>query len=291
MSRGEIEISPASRPGGIRGWAAGFLAGVRERNARAVLEAKLEGLDPATRALVMGEDERSHYGDVDLDDTGLQHVERSFTIDRIRFLREVLPGGAGGTVADLGDTNGIFLRSMGKGGIGVNLSDPAVRSLRTRGLEALKADIGHLPFRDGSVEVVLLFETLEHVPDPVGVLREIGRVCSGSLILSIPHVGRTTIHGAGYDPGKPAAQHHIFEFSVPDFREILTHTPFVLGKDRVATVLGGRGRILDRFVIGLWAALRERDMFIGCFRGFYICHLLRRDRIPAGQPAGVPGAT
>ncbi|HUK37608.1 MAG TPA: class I SAM-dependent methyltransferase [Methanomicrobiales archaeon] len=256
---------------------------MRERNASRILEAKLAAADAETRALVTGEDERRHYGDLDLDDPGLQNVARSFTLDRIRFIREVFPGGVSGTVVDLGDTNGIFLRSLGKKGIGVNLSGPAVRSLRARGLETLQADIGSLPFRDDSVDVVLLFETLEHVPDPIRVLREIGRVTKRSLVLSIPLVGRTAIHGERYDPGRPAAQHHIFEFSVPDFREIVTHTPFEIERDRVATVLGGGGGALDRLVISLWSVFREPDMFCGCFRRFYLCHLVRKEPDP-GDP-------
>ncbi len=270
--------SPPSPTQRILSWARRFLAGVLERNALENMEAKLGGLDPRIRALVTGEDERSHYGDMDLEEIGLQHIARSFTIDRIRFIRDTLPRGIRGTVVDLGDTNGIFLRSMGQEGIGVNISDPAIRSLRARGLETLKADIEFLPFRDNSIELVLLFETLEHVPNPIKVLREIGRVCSRSLVLSIPLVGKTTIHGGGYDPERPAEQHHIFEFSVPDFREILTHTPFVLGRDQIATVLGEKGRILDRLVIALWSIFREKDMFCGCFRRFYICHLVRKDR-------------
>ncbi len=241
------------------------------------MEAKLEGLDPGTRALVSGEDERYHYGDVDLGQVGLQLVTRSFTIDRIRFIREVLPDGIHGPVVDLGDTNGIFLRSLGQRGIGVNISDQAARSLRGRGMESVKADIESLPFRDGSIEVVLLFETLEHLPNPIRALQEIGRVCSGSLILSIPFVTRTTIHGAGYDPRRPVAQHHIFEFSVPDFRQILTHTPFETREDRNSTVLGGAGSVTDRIAIALWSVLRERDMFCGCFRRFYLCHLAPRE--------------
>jgi hypothetical protein len=131
---------------------------------------------------------------------------------------------------------------------------------------------------------VLLFETLEHVPDPIRVLREIGRVCSGSLVLSIPLVGRTIIRGARYDPARPAGQHHIFEFSVPDFKKILTHTPFSVERDSIATVLGGKGNPLDRLVIALWSILRERDMFCGCFRSFYVCHLVKRNPAP-----GIPG--
>ena len=275
--------SPTSNSQRILSWARRFLAGVLERNAREIMEAKLGELDPRTRALVIGENERSHYGDIDLDEIGLQHVARSFTIDRIQFIRNALPQRVRGTVVDLGDTNGIFLRSMRQGGIGVNISDLAVRSLHARGLETLKADIEFLPFKDNSIEVVLLFETLEHVPNPVKVIQEIGRVCSRSLVLSIPLVGRTTIHGGRYDPERPVGQHHIFEFSISDFREILTHTPFVVERDQIATVLGKRGLVLDRIVIALWSIFRERDMFCGCFRRFYICHLVRKDRAP-GDP-------
>jgi SAM-dependent methyltransferase len=247
------------------------------------MEAKLAGLDPETLALVTKEDERSHFQDVDLGDAGLQYLVRSFTIDRIRFVREVLPEGVHGPVVDLGDTNGIFLRSLKQSGISVNISDPAVRSLHGRAMEVVKADVESLPFKDKSVEVVLLFETLEHLPNPLRALGEIGRVCSRSLILSIPLVSLTTIHRAHYDPTRPATQDHIFEFSVPDFKRILSHTPFELERDRIVMVLGGGGGIFDRIAIALWSIFRERDMFCGCFRRFYLCHLVRRGT--AGRPS------
>ena len=238
------------------------------------MEAKLGGLDSETKALVTGEDERSHFQDVDLPDAGLQHLVRSFTIDRIRFIQDSLPGGVRGPVVDLGDTNGIFLRFLKQGGIGVNISDPAVRSLHGRGLDAVKADIESLPFRDGSIGVVLLFETLEHLPDPIRALREIGRVCSGSLILSIPYIRATNINAARSHGERPATQDHIFEFSVPDLKRVLTHTPFEIRREGISTVMGGAGGIPDRVVIAIWSVLRERDMFLGCFRRFYLCHLV-----------------
>ena len=263
-----------------------LLAKVLERNARQIMEAKLSGLDPDTRALVIREDERSHFQDVDLPDAGLQHLVRSFTIDRIRFIQDTLPEGVRGPVVDLGDTNGIFLRFLKQGGIGVNISDPAVRSLHGRGMDAVKADIEFLPFKDRSIEVVLLFETLEHLPNPIRALGEIGRVCSRSLILSIPYVSLTTIHDARYDPARPATQEHIFEFSVPDLKQILTHTPFEIRRDGISTVLGGAGGIPDRIAIALWSVFRERDMFLGCFRRFYLCHL-----VLAARAGGMDGGT
>jgi SAM-dependent methyltransferase len=246
-----------------------------------MMEAKLRALDPETRGLIAGEDERSHFQDMDLGDVGLQYLVRSFTIDRIRFIRDALSTWVRDPVVDLGDTNGIFLRSLKQGGISVNISDPAVRSLHRRGIEAVKADVEFLPFKDGSIEVVLLFETLEHLPNPIRALGEIGRVCSSSLILSIPLVGQTTIHGSRYDPTRPVTQHHIFEFSVQDFKQILTHTPFELERDHIATVLGGSGSIADRITIALWSIFREKDMFCGCFRRFYLCHLIRTGRARA----------
>jgi len=50
----------------------------------------------------------------------------------------------------------------------------------------------HLPFEDGSVDHVLCTEVLEHVPDPAGLLSEIGRVLrkGGGLILTVPWSAR-----------------------------------------------------------------------------------------------------
>ncbi len=43
-----------------------------------------------------------------------------------------------------------------------------------------------LPFADKSVDVACAFEVLEHLPDPEQAMREIARVASGSVVLSVP---------------------------------------------------------------------------------------------------------
>lgn len=48
------------------------------------------------------------------------------------------------------------------------------------------ADICRLPFPDDSFDLVLAIEVLEHVPDPVGALRELDRVARRHLVLSVP---------------------------------------------------------------------------------------------------------
>ena len=51
----------------------------------------------------------------------------------------------------------------------------------------LQGDAFQLPFRDHSVPVVVCAEVLEHLPDAQAALAEMRRVCSGTLILSVPN--------------------------------------------------------------------------------------------------------
>ena len=93
-----------------------------------------------------------------------------------------------------------FFEAAQKDGVSVNISDPAVKSLHGRGMETVMADIEFLPFKDNSIHTIFLFETLEHVPNPITLLDEISRVCSDTLIVSIPFVEKTKIHPYNYDP-------------------------------------------------------------------------------------------
>lgn len=46
--------------------------------------------------------------------------------------------------------------------------------------------VEHLPFADGTFDLVLGIEMLEHVPDPDRALQELRRVCSGRAVFSVP---------------------------------------------------------------------------------------------------------
>ncbi len=48
-------------------------------------------------------------------------------------------------------------------------------------------DIFRLPFNDDRFELVLALEVLEHLENPLGALRELMRVSSRYLLLSVPH--------------------------------------------------------------------------------------------------------
>jgi 2-polyprenyl-3-methyl-5-hydroxy-6-metoxy-1,4-benzoquinol methylase len=249
-----------------------FLFGIFERNARRIYERKLVDLDVQTRTLVEQEDERHHLADMELAEAGSQFVVRSFTIDRIQFLKECGVGRLG-IVTDLGDSNGIFLRYLKLDGVSVNISDPTIKSLKSKNLNVVKADVERLPFKSGSISTVMLFETLEHVPNPILLLSEIERVCDDSLILSIPYVSVTKINQYKYNPSIPIFQHHIFEFSPDDFKKIVSHTRFTIHSERVVTVIGINNTALESLVFFFWNLFVEPDMYCGCFRKFYMCQM------------------
>jgi len=61
--------------------------------------------------------------------------------------------------------------------IGIDLSAEAVAQARERGREIVQGDLGEpLPFDDASFDGVVLKDVLEHVPDPVALVREARRV-------------------------------------------------------------------------------------------------------------------
>jgi SAM-dependent methyltransferase len=70
----------------------------------------------------------------------------------------------------------------------VDLSAPAVQSLRERGADARVGSISALPFADRSFELVCALDIVEHVDDDERALAELVRVTrdDGTLLLSVP---------------------------------------------------------------------------------------------------------
>jgi SAM-dependent methyltransferase len=74
--------------------------------------------------------------------------------------------------------------------VGVEIDGQVVEHARRRyGLDFRMADVLDLPFHDGSFDLVVSFETIEHVRDPDAALDELGRVMApgGLLLLSTPN--------------------------------------------------------------------------------------------------------
>lgn len=159
------------------------------------------------------------------------------------FIREVIDalnknGDAVNGWVDVGDSDGaarlLFLKSApdmkGLRTFGVNLEQEAVEMIRSKGLEAECMNAMDLHKKGNSFDVVSVFETLEHMPDPIGFLERIYQVVGRHLVISVPLI-RTSRVGLSYltpkwnPQNKPAySNNHFFELSPRDWRKLFSHT-------------------------------------------------------------------
>ena len=98
--------------------------------------------------------------------------------------------------------------------VGVDLDTAAVEHARERyGLEVHVADVAELPFPDDRFDLVVSFETIEHVPDPARVVGEFRRVLAddGHLIVSTPNRDQYVVDN----------EFHTREFTTGEFDQLL----------------------------------------------------------------------
>lgn len=95
------------------------------------------------------------------------------------------------TVLDIGCGDGLLMEELKKKGIkikGIDISSKAVEIAKNRGLDAIQGDItDRLPFPDKSFKSVLLIDVLEHIFQPLEVLKEAHRVSTDYVYISVPN--------------------------------------------------------------------------------------------------------
>lgn len=114
-----------------------------------------------------------------------------------------------------------FLKRAAKFVVGVDVDFEAAREAKCECDERAGVVLGNglsLPFSDSSFDIVISFETLEHLHDRSGFLRELRRVLmpGGTLVLSTPNANYTRPVD-----GIPSNPFHIFEYSPSELQEEL----------------------------------------------------------------------
>lgn len=142
------------------------------------------------------------------------------------------------SLLEIGDSDGMILKALGKNGLGANVSPGAVKNIVSHGIQAVQCDIDAMPFSPKSFDVVMMFETLEHLPNPVAALCHAARLARKKVIVSIPYVRQSRILAAGYRKGVPQYRQHVFEFDHNDFANIVTHTPLKISRQGMLEVFG-----------------------------------------------------
>lgn len=218
---------------------------------------------------------RVHFGDEEIvEQEHLRRGMRLFHAWRVVMVRERLGNRLGeACFLDVGDTDGLMLKDLGKTGIGFNFSPAAVRNIESNGTEAVLGDGHSMPFEDHSFDCILCFETLEHVENPHQLLGELARLCSpdGRVFISIPWVPDTQIQPR--DPGIARGYGHAFEFDREDFLALVSHSAVEVCFDTSCDILGKPGGPVQALFL---LATRNRHLVGGGFRRFQFFELAPR---------------
>jgi len=183
--------------------------------------------------------------------------------------------------ADIGDSDGstrmLFENAIEFSDIstvGINIQAEAVEQIRALGLDAECMDAMEMAERGMHYDVASVFETLEHLPNPIGFLRAMQDVVQERLIISVPLIVNSRV-GLGYlNPKWPKemkatiANNHIFELAPHDWDKLFLHTGWRVDRSwRVQQF--PRWGVLRLLLMYAWRRIS--------FEGFYFVSLAKDD--------------
>jgi SAM-dependent methyltransferase len=164
-----------------------------------------------------------------------QHLARYRFAEQFAQGRRVLDAACGE-----GYGTAIVAAAGARAAVGVDIDDATVEHARAKyGLDFERADVAELPFEDGSFDLVVSFETLEHVADAGVAIGEFRRVLAedGLLVASTPNSDRYLV----------ANEFHTREYTEQEFGEMLTphfaEVAFLYQQDWLTSAVMGEGQL------------------------------------------------
>jgi SAM-dependent methyltransferase len=158
---------------------------------------------------------------------------------RPRKKRHALKWQGGGRLLDFGCGGGAFLQRMHEQGwqvTGLDASPEAVRRVREElGLRALVGSLPHPDLEAAEFDVVTLWHSLEHVHDPLEVLREVRRllVPGGKVVVAVPNIDSRPFRWFGPSWFGLDLPRHLTHFAPHTLRKMLTKAGFAPGPLRM----------------------------------------------------------
>jgi SAM-dependent methyltransferase len=162
-----------------------------------------------------------------------------------------------GAVLDVGCGAGSYLDLMRALGwsrtAGVDISASAIESARALGLEAYVGELADAGFSDGEFDAVSMSHTLEHVSDPVGLLREVRRVTKpgGRIAIVVPNVQSLSSRIFGERWVGLETPRHLVNYS----------------KDALAQVLADAGLVVESIAMRTHGVRRTALFSLSRYRG------------------------
>ena len=168
------------------------------------------------------------------------------TQDRIavRHLAETLRSAKRGRLLDVGCSIGQFAaraKAAGFAATGLEMNEASAVFARTHyGLDVAEGTIHDAPQEPGSLDVLTMFDVIEHVPDPLGDLRKAWDLLApgGTIVLSTPNIDglfpKASLPLAkklDYWP-HPEPPYHLYQFSAKTLGAMLATAGFAVASTR-----------------------------------------------------------
>lgn len=191
-----------------------------------------------------GKDLAGQYSTMSIDSEYLLTKVSCQQAFQIRLASPALRDGPG-TIADIGDSSGAHTRYLQAFNpdckadfLSVNLDPQAIAKIRVKGLKALQARAEELGAHGVDADVFLLFETLEHLPDPFGFLHNLSsKTRCRRLVLTVPYVRRSRLGlhhiREGLREPRTAERVHLLELCPEDLRLLFAHTGWKVQQETI----------------------------------------------------------
>jgi 2-polyprenyl-3-methyl-5-hydroxy-6-metoxy-1,4-benzoquinol methylase len=146
--------------------------------------------------------------------------------------RRALPWHGQGRLLDFGCGGGSFLERMRHQGwqvTGLDVSEATVERIRSElGIRALSGTLPHAELEPGSFDVVTMWHSLEHVHDPLGVLRAAYHLLApgGRLMVAVPNIDSAAFHWFGPAWFALELPRHLTHFAPSTLRAMLEAAGF-----------------------------------------------------------------
>jgi 2-polyprenyl-3-methyl-5-hydroxy-6-metoxy-1,4-benzoquinol methylase len=142
-----------------------------------------------------------------------------------------LPVRGEGKLLDFGCGHGKLLRRMREAGwdvIGLDFSEQAVSAVRASGLTAYQGTLPHPEIALNRFDAVVMEHALEHVPDPLPVLRAARDVLrpGGTLLIQVPNFNAWEVHRFGEFAIQVDLPRHLLHFEPRALAKMLESAGF-----------------------------------------------------------------
>ena len=178
---------------------------------------------------------RDYFWNEYLPSTGVRDGRVDFELmDRhhspmLDVLRREVPPPA--KMLEIGTGAGIFLKVAERAGwsvIGIELSPDAAQFARGLGLDVRQETAEQMSIEPDSRDVVVMFDTIEHLLDPLSVIRTVHRVlrAGGVLVITTPNFNALSRFALGRDWAILSPAEHLYYFTQRTLRDLLLRVGF-----------------------------------------------------------------